>query len=374
MTGSSARVLVAGLGDSGLLTATHLAGHRGVEVVGISTKPGLVSGQELGMRLARPDDWSRDYRVGFDRFRRLTGIRTVHAELTGLDLEDRRVTLRDVDGRVGQEPYDLLVISTGVTNGFWRRAELQTDADVETELAAAHRRLAEASNVVIVGGGAAAVSSALQIALRWPATRVALCFPGERALPAHHRRTWAHVRRRLTDAGVDLRPGHRALLPDGRPPEQLTGGPVSWSTGQPDTEADAVLWAVGRVRPNTAWLPPELLDADGFVRVDATLQVPGHPDVFAVGDVAATDPLRSSARNRADKLLAANILARLGGGQLREFRAPRRRWGSVLGVEPDGLRVFGPSGRVFRFPRRTVDTVLQPWIVRRGIYGGIRGE
>ena len=43
------RVVVAGLGDSGLLTATHLARH--VDVVGISTKPALVSGQELGLRL-----------------------------------------------------------------------------------------------------------------------------------------------------------------------------------------------------------------------------------------------------------------------------------------------------------------------------------
>ena len=44
------RVVIAGLGDTGLLTARHLSRH--VDVVGISTKPALVSGQELGMRLA----------------------------------------------------------------------------------------------------------------------------------------------------------------------------------------------------------------------------------------------------------------------------------------------------------------------------------
>ena len=48
------RVVVAGMGDSGLLTAIHLFRH--VDVVGISAKPALVSGQELGMRLARPQD------------------------------------------------------------------------------------------------------------------------------------------------------------------------------------------------------------------------------------------------------------------------------------------------------------------------------
>ena len=66
--------------------------------------------------------------------------------------------------------------------------------------------------------------------------------------------------------------------------------------------ADAVLWAIGRVQPNTDWLPPELLDEQGFVRVTPDLRVPGQQGLFAIGDVAATDPLRSSARNRGDAL------------------------------------------------------------------------
>ena len=63
------RVVIAGLGDTGLLTAIHLSRHA--DVVGISTKPGLVSGQELGMRLTRPDEWARDYWIAFDRYRQL---------------------------------------------------------------------------------------------------------------------------------------------------------------------------------------------------------------------------------------------------------------------------------------------------------------
>lgn len=39
------RVVVAGLGDTGVLTAIHLSRHA--DVVGISVKPALVSGQEL---------------------------------------------------------------------------------------------------------------------------------------------------------------------------------------------------------------------------------------------------------------------------------------------------------------------------------------
>ena len=45
------RVVIAGLGDTGLLTAIHLA--KDHEVVGVATKPGFLSGQELGQRLAQ---------------------------------------------------------------------------------------------------------------------------------------------------------------------------------------------------------------------------------------------------------------------------------------------------------------------------------
>ena len=44
---SRKRVVIAGLGDSGVLTAIKLARHA--DVVGISAKPALVSGQELGL-------------------------------------------------------------------------------------------------------------------------------------------------------------------------------------------------------------------------------------------------------------------------------------------------------------------------------------
>ena len=190
--------------------------------------------------------------------------------------------------------------------------------------------------------------------------------------PHHHGRVWETVRRRLTDAGVELHPGHRAVVPDGFACDEITSAPVEFSTGQPPASADAVLWAIGRVRPNTEWLPAELLDDDGFVRVTPELRVPDHRGVFAIGDVAATDPLRTSARNRADGLLVRQHPRRVRGPAAAllpptqpavgfDHRNPVRR--------ARGLRAERPGVPV---PRLVVRTVLMSWIVRRGMYRGVR--
>ncbi len=369
---SRKRIVIAGLGDVGVLTAIRLSGHA--DVVGISAKPALVSGQELGVRLSRPHDWARDYWIPFDRFRRLDRVRKVQATLTGLDLAARTVFGRRDDGATIAEDYDALVISTGVTNGFWRRPTLQSAAEIGADLHAAHQRVATAASVIVVGGGAAAVTSAANLATTWPDKRIDLFFPGERALGAYHPRTWKRIQDRLTELGVGLHPEHRAVVSNGFAGEEITSDPVRWSTGQPQASADAVLWAIGQVQPNTDWLPPELLDERGFVRVTPELRVPGHRGVFAVGDVAASDPLRSSARNRGDALVAHNIRAEFAGRRLRAFRTPGRRWGSLLGIQPDGLEVFLPSGQAFRLPSWSVDRVVMPWIVRWGMYRGVRKD
>lgn len=360
------RVVIAGLGDSGLLVAIHLSRHA--DVVGISSKPGLVSGQELGLRLSQPDLWRRDYWVPFERYRRLDGVRTIHGTLTGLDPARKRVQVTDADGTRTEEPYDVLVIATGVTNGFWRTPALETTDQVEHRLTAVNERLAEATSVAVIGGGAAAVSSAWNIAATWPDKHVDLYFPGERALVHHHPRTWSTLRRRLEAEGVGIHPGHRAEVP-ARSHDQITDDPIRWTTGQDATIADAVIWTIGQVRPNTQWLPPDLLDADGFVPTDEYLRVPGLPGAYAIGDVAATDPLRSSARARADGLLARNIRADLAGRRAKRFTPLKHRWGSILGVQDDRLEVFSPNGRPFTIPAWSA---LQPWIVGQGIYQGIR--
>lgn len=226
MTG--ARVVVAGLGDTGLLTSIHLA--RRADVVGISAKPGLVSGQELGVRLTRPEDWANRYWVAFDRYRRLDRVRTVHGTLTGVDIDERTVTVALPDGTATAERYDVLVVATGVSNGFWRRPGFERPAEVQAGLQAAHGRLASAGSIAVIGGGAAAVSAAGNAALTWPGKQVDLYFPGEAALAQHHPRVWRSARRTLVQCGVGLHPGHRAVVPAHT--DRLSDDPVQWTTGQ----------------------------------------------------------------------------------------------------------------------------------------------
>jgi NADH dehydrogenase FAD-containing subunit len=266
----------------------------------------------------------------------------------------------------------VLIISTGVSNGFWRTTELETDADVQAGIESTHAQLAAAASIAVIGGGAAAVSTAWNAARAWPDKQIDLYFPGERALPHHHGKVWARLEQELLDLGVAMHPGYRAAIPDGFFCDAITTGSIHFSTGQPPSEADAIVWAVGRARPNTDWLPAELLDVEGYVRAGLDLVVPGVEGVFAIGDVAATDPLRSSARNFTFNLLAANVRAHLAGKPLKTFTPPTRRWGSIVGYQDDGLVVFSASGQRIRIPRLPVDRFIRSRVVDRQYYKGIR--
>ena len=209
------------------------------------------------------------------------------------------------------------------------------------------------------------------MALAWPDTRVALYYPGDRALPQHHSRVWASVSGILSERGVSLHPGHRAVVPPGFDLDRITTDPVTFSTGQPDAPAGATLWAVGRVQPNTAPFPDCSAQRDGSSGSRQTCRSSAHP---GCSPSATWRPRTHCADRRATRPTGCSPQHPPSPGRrpLRTYRARRRRWGSVLGFQPDGLRVFTPSGRSFRFPAWSIQTVLQPWIVRRGIYGGVR--
>ena len=210
---------------------------------------------------------------------------------------------------------------------------------------------------------------------RYPETEVHFFFTEAQPLPGYHPKVRDRIEAELESAGVVLHPQHRAVIPEGFHCDRMTSEPVEWSTGQPPFEADLVLWSVGRVRPNSAFVPADMLDERGFVKTDELLRVPGYDNVFAMGDVAASDPNRSSARNWGYRIVANNVRAMLEGKpkRMKRYEAPAYRWGSILGVQNDGLRVFQPNGGSFRFPLWVVRKLLFPIAVGKIIYKGIRG-
>ena len=369
---SKATVVVAGLGDTGVLVSTRLA--RSCRVIAVATRPALVSGQELGARLVDPDKWKRNYFIPIGRFRRFDTVDVRHGRVVSVDLDASIVSVERADGQRDEIAFDVLVIATGVSNGFWRSDRVETGTSAESQIDGEAQLLASVRTVAVVGGGATGVSVADNLA-RHGTADVHLFHPGDEVLPDHHPRARRWAARRLNLDGVTLHPGHRAVLPGGVAPDRITAGPVDWATGQPPFDAEAVVWAVGAVKPHTSFLPADVLDEGGFVRVDENLRVVGRRNVFAVGDVAASDPLRSSARNWGYRVVVANARrAMRGRGPRRRFRAPSYRWGSVIGLQPDGLTVVLKNGRRVRVPRRLAEPLLYGAFVTRGLYGGLRRD
>lgn len=369
--GARQRVVVAGLGDTGVPIAVRLARH--CDVVGISTRPALVSGQELGTRLAEPQRWRATYLVPLFRFRGLDSVQLVHGRIASVDLERQEVEIEDACGVMTSEPYDWLVVATGASNGFWRHDRIEDLAEVIEKHEEVDHLISSASSLAVVGGGPSGVSVADNLA-RHGSHEVHLFHSGELPLPGYHPGARRWVAGRLRRDGVRVHPNHRAEIVDGFTGDRVTSGPVAWSTGQADFEADATIWAVGRVRPHSSFLPAEVLDSDGFVRVDRHLRLPQHPNVFAVGDVAASDANRSSARNFGYRVVVANLRRLVAGNnrKLSAFRAPAYRWGSVLGVQDDGLVILQPDGRRVRVPRWMAQELLLRLFVRAFLYRRLR--
>jgi len=360
------------MGETGVLTAANLPDT--CDVIGISTKPCLISGQEVGTRLVAPQAWAKDYVTEFRQLRRLDRVEIKVARVTDLDLSRRVLQLTLEDGTSLTQGYDVMVIATGISNGFWRDDRFVQRDQVEARDLARWEHVAGAQSVAVIGGGPTGASMAANVAATWPDKQVDWFHSGERPLPGYHPDTIEAVLATMTGFGVERHPQHRAIFPEGHDPQAIASGSVEWETGQEPVAADAIIWATGAAYPNSAFMPTEALDERGYVMVTASLQTPQWPEVFAIGDVAATDPHRSSARNWAYKVLAHNIGAYLAGkiDEMQAYRPPEYRWGSIVGVQRDGLMVYGPEGKPTRFRRWVVRWLLFPLAVRRGIYGGVR--
>ena len=252
--------------------------------------------------------------------RRQANVRVVLAEVTGFDLERRQIVLdRLPNGRRGATlDYDTLVVSGGSQYSYFGHDDWKTHAPELKSLAGAvdirNRILTafEAAEVepddkerrtwltfVVVGGGPTGVEMAGQIAelardsLRGDfrvvdtrAARVLLVETADRVLTGFPPSLSRKAERALEKLGVTPLVGHTVV--------DVGSDSVSIRSGSSEVEdvgARTVVWAAGvAASPLAAKLAAAAgaqVDRAGRITVTQDLTVPGHPEVFALGDMVA---------------------------------------------------------------------------------------
>src|ERR1700687_4676447 len=238
---------------------------------------------------------------------------------------------------------DYLVVATGATHSYFghdewadvapglKRIEDATRirrriliAFERAELARDEAEQARLLTFAIVGGGATGVEMAgaisevarQSLALDFrridpTAARIVLIEAGPRIMPALPENLSDYVLRTLGKKGVEVMTSTRVMSCDARG--------VDLEHGRLD--AGTIIWAAGVVAsPAALWLNAEH-DRAGRVRVNADLSVPGHPEIFAIGDTAVvTDqpgiPGTAPGAKQMGSYVGRLIAARVAGGAL----------------------------------------------------------
>jgi NADH dehydrogenase len=230
-------------------------------------------------------------------------------EVTGVNKEQRRVLARSADRVDVPIPYDYLVLAMGARHSYFGHEEFEQFAPGLKSLAdavAIRNRILEAFEqaeaeedprrhrdlltFVLVGAGptgvelAAALAILVQTTLRSEfrridplSARIVLVDMANRVLGAFAEDLSGSAIRRLERLGVEVRLGHGVDTVDQE--GVIVGGERIASR--------TVIWTAG-VAPSPAgkWLAVET-DRAGRVKVQNDLTVPGHPEIFVVGDTAS---------------------------------------------------------------------------------------
>ncbi|MDX1494280.1 MAG: NAD(P)/FAD-dependent oxidoreductase, partial [Longimicrobiales bacterium] len=237
--------------------------------------------------------------------RKHKNVQVVLGEVTGVDLASRTVRANDEE-----IPYDWLVLAAGATTAYFghdewagrapglktiddaldiRRRVLLAFEEAELEEDEASRR-AKLTFVVIGGGptgvemaGALREIAAMSIPedFRRVDTRTAKVYLLEgapRLLPTMSEKAGEQAREQLESLGVEVRVDTMVTDVDES---------AVW-VGEDSVQAANVIWAAGvRASPLTRSLDGVELDDQGRIVVEPDCSIPGHPRVFAVGDIAA---------------------------------------------------------------------------------------
>ena len=270
-------------------------------------------------------------------FRNQHNIRVLLGQVTDVDTEQQCVIMQEK-----QISYDYLVLATGARHSYFGRDDWEPYApglkQIEDATAVRRRLLiafeqAENSDdpaeqqrlltFVIVGGGPTGVELAGAIAELArhgmggefqhidPATaRVLLIQSAPRLLPAFPEALSIKAAEALSHLGVEIMTKSRVQEIDAE-------GVI---VGEHKIPAGTTFWAAGVIAsPAAAWLNAEA-DRAGRVKVDSHLAVPGHDNIFAIGDTVLAEvwdgqamPGLAPAAKQSGAYIAKRITADLEG-------------------------------------------------------------
>ena len=275
-------------------------------------------------------------------------VDVVLAGVEAIDVAAKEIVL-DKEQQAGRLPYDYLILAAGANHAYFghdewapnapglktledaldiRRRILMSFEEAERESDPARRKAL--MTFVVVGGGPTGVEMAGAIAeiarfslardfrhIDTRDARVILVEASTEVLAAFPDRLSRHALRDLERLGVDVRFGKpvTAIAPD------------AVTLGDEIIPANTIIWAAGvQSSPLGRSLGVEL-DRAGRVLVNPDLSVPGHPEIFVIGDMASLADARgrplpgvAQVAMQQGAWAAANILRAIEGKPGRPFR------------------------------------------------------
>lgn len=265
-------------------------------------------------------------------------VKTLLAQVTGVDVASRQIRLSG-DTAV---PYDTLILATGARHSYFGHDEwgsfapgLKTIEDatrirsrILLAFEAAERECdpelrAALLTFVIIGAGPTGVELAGTIAdfardtlppefraIDTRMTQVLLVEAGARVLQGYPAELSDYARDALQKMGVEIALGQAVT--------EVSKGRVIF--GDRSVRAETIIWAAGvRASPAAEWLGVAA-DQVGRIIVNSDFTVPGHPEIFAIGDtvsIAGPDgkpiPGIAPAAKQGGHYVAKALRARLAG-------------------------------------------------------------